>query len=100
MGELNRAGSMDYFDTQETRLAIIAHGGPSMGHVVMRSVEGDILTTTDITYDHQEIGGLVRDDRGMEALDEVLYTNLDAEQQRIYDELVAAGVLPERSQRQ
>jgi hypothetical protein len=27
-------------------------------------------------------------------LDEALYADLDAEQQRIYDELVAAGVLP------
>jgi hypothetical protein len=28
---------------------------------------------------------------------DMLYANLDAEQQRIYDELVAAGVLPDRS---
>ncbi len=27
---------------------------------------------------------------------DMLYSNLDAEQQRIYDELVSAGVLPER----
>ena len=27
---------------------------------------------------------------------DLLYSNLDAEQQRIYDELVSAGVLPER----
>ncbi|WNG90910.1 DUF6400 family protein [Mycobacterium sp. ITM-2016-00318] len=27
---------------------------------------------------------------------ELLYSNLDDEQQRIYDELVSAGVLPER----
>jgi hypothetical protein len=28
---------------------------------------------------------------------EMLYSGLDAEQQRIYDELVAAGVLPDRT---
>jgi hypothetical protein len=28
---------------------------------------------------------------------EMLYSNLDAEQQRIYDELVRAGVLPSRT---
>ncbi|MBB5161359.1 DUF6400 family protein [Mycobacterium sp. AZCC_0083] len=28
---------------------------------------------------------------------DMLYADLDAEQQRIYDELVAAGVLPDRS---
>jgi len=27
---------------------------------------------------------------------DLLYSNLDSEQQRIYDELVSAGVLPER----
>jgi hypothetical protein len=30
---------------------------------------------------------------------EMLYSGLDAEQQRIYDELVRAGVLPERTVR-
>lgn len=28
---------------------------------------------------------------------DMLYSNLDESQQRVYDELVAAGVLPERS---
>jgi len=28
---------------------------------------------------------------------DMLYSNLDAEQQRVYDELVSAGVLPERA---
>jgi hypothetical protein len=28
---------------------------------------------------------------------DMLYSNLDAEQQKIYDELVAAGVLPDRT---
>jgi hypothetical protein len=28
---------------------------------------------------------------------ELLYSNLDSEQQRIYDELVSAGVLPDRT---
>jgi hypothetical protein len=32
-----------------------------------------------------------------EAAYEMLYSNLDEEQQRIYDELVSAGVLPERA---
>jgi hypothetical protein len=27
----------------------------------------------------------------------MLYSNLDAEQQRVYDNLVSAGVLPERA---
>lgn len=31
-----------------------------------------------------------------EAAYDMLYSNLDEEQQRIYDELVGAGVLPER----
>jgi hypothetical protein len=30
---------------------------------------------------------------------DMLYADLDAEQQRVYDELVAAGVLPDRSVR-
>ncbi|MCX5425837.1 DUF6400 family protein [Streptomyces sp. NBC_00078] len=34
--------------------------------------------------------------RGEEAAYELLYSGLDAEQQRVYDELVAAGVLPRR----
>jgi hypothetical protein len=32
-----------------------------------------------------------------EAAYDMLYSNLDEEQQRIYDELVSAGVLPERA---
>ncbi|WP_327319765.1 DUF6400 family protein [Streptomyces sp. NBC_01235] len=32
--------------------------------------------------------------RGEEAAYELLYSGLDAEQQRVYDELVSAGVLP------
>ncbi|MCW2689251.1 MAG: hypothetical protein JWR37_4141 [Mycobacterium sp.] len=28
---------------------------------------------------------------------DMLYSNLDAEQQRVYDELVSAGVLPDRA---
>ncbi|MFI5874913.1 DUF6400 family protein [Streptomyces sp. NPDC051445] len=34
--------------------------------------------------------------RGEEAAYELLYSGLDAEQQRVYDELVSAGVLPSR----
>jgi hypothetical protein len=34
--------------------------------------------------------------RGEEEATELLYSGLSAEQQRIYDELVAAGVLPGR----
>ncbi|MEU6089551.1 DUF6400 family protein [Streptomyces sp. NPDC047085] len=34
--------------------------------------------------------------RGEEEAYDLLYSGLDAEQQRIYDELVAAGVLPRR----
>ncbi|MFD9320820.1 DUF6400 family protein [Streptomyces sp. NPDC060053] len=34
--------------------------------------------------------------RDEEAAHELLYSGLDAEQQRMYDELVAAGVLPRR----
>ncbi|MFI1507127.1 DUF6400 family protein [Streptomyces sp. NPDC020597] len=34
--------------------------------------------------------------RGEEAAYELLYSGLDADQQRVYDELVAAGVLPPR----
>ncbi|WP_406005092.1 DUF6400 family protein [Streptomyces sp. NBC_00637] len=34
--------------------------------------------------------------RDEEAAYELLYSGLDAEQQRVYDELVAAGVLPRR----
>ncbi|MFE7760552.1 DUF6400 family protein [Streptomyces sp. NPDC057438] len=34
--------------------------------------------------------------RGEEAAYELLYSGLDAEQQRVYDDLVAAGVLPRR----
>lgn len=34
--------------------------------------------------------------RDEEAAYELLYSGLDAEQQRMYDELVAAGVLPRR----
>ncbi|MFJ3877830.1 DUF6400 family protein [Streptomyces sp. NPDC090077] len=34
--------------------------------------------------------------RGEEAAYDLLYSGLDAEQQRTYDELVAAGVLPGR----
>ncbi|MFE9438816.1 DUF6400 family protein [Streptomyces sp. NPDC006602] len=34
--------------------------------------------------------------RGEEAAYELLYSGLDAEQQRMYDELVSAGVLPRR----
>ncbi|MER5812912.1 DUF6400 family protein [Streptomyces sp. NPDC002033] len=34
--------------------------------------------------------------RGEEAAYGLLYSGLDAEQQRVYDELVAAGVLPAR----
>ncbi|MFD8986094.1 DUF6400 family protein [Streptomyces sp. NPDC059564] len=34
--------------------------------------------------------------RGEEAAYDLLYSGLDAEQQRVYDELVAAGVLPAR----
>lgn len=34
--------------------------------------------------------------RGEEEADALLYSGLDADQQRIYDELVAAGVLPAR----
>ncbi|UQW99534.1 DUF6400 family protein [Streptomyces sp. RerS4] len=33
---------------------------------------------------------------GEEAAYDLLYSGLDAEQQRIYDDLVAAGVLPDR----
>ncbi|MFF0156573.1 DUF6400 family protein [Streptomyces sp. NPDC005263] len=33
---------------------------------------------------------------GEEAAYELLYSGLDAEQQRVYDELVSAGVLPRR----
>ncbi|MER6437040.1 DUF6400 family protein [Streptomyces sp. NPDC001185] len=34
--------------------------------------------------------------RGEEAAYDLLYSGLDQEQQRVYDELVAAGVLPRR----
>ncbi|WP_030712206.1 DUF6400 family protein [Streptomyces sp. NRRL F-2580] len=34
--------------------------------------------------------------RGEEAAYDLLYSGLDAEQQRVYDDLVAAGVLPDR----
>ncbi|MER6196845.1 DUF6400 family protein [Streptomyces sp. NPDC001586] len=34
--------------------------------------------------------------RGEEAAYDLLYSGLDAEQQRIYDDLVAVGVLPDR----
>ncbi|MER6411308.1 DUF6400 family protein [Streptomyces humidus] len=34
--------------------------------------------------------------RGEEAAYDLLYSGLDAEQQRVYDELVSAGVLPSR----
>lgn len=34
--------------------------------------------------------------RDEDAARDLLYSDLDEEQQRIYDELVAAGVLPER----
>lgn len=34
--------------------------------------------------------------RGEEAAYDLLYSGLDEEQQRLYDELVSAGVLPER----
>ncbi|MFF5184464.1 DUF6400 family protein [Streptomyces sp. NPDC000345] len=34
--------------------------------------------------------------RGEEAANALLYSGLDEEQQRVYDELVAAGVLPPR----
>ncbi|MFD3805941.1 DUF6400 family protein [Streptomyces sp. NPDC058611] len=34
--------------------------------------------------------------RGEEAAYDLLYSGLDAEQQRLYDDLVAAGVLPRR----
>ncbi|MFG3143900.1 DUF6400 family protein [Streptomyces sp. NPDC048243] len=34
--------------------------------------------------------------RGEEAARALLYSGLDAEQQRVYDDLVAAGVLPRR----
>ncbi|MFJ8111277.1 DUF6400 family protein [Streptomyces sp. NPDC096132] len=34
--------------------------------------------------------------RGEEEANALLYSGLDAEQQRVYDELVAAGVLPPR----
>ncbi|SOE06850.1 DUF6400 family protein [Streptomyces sp. Ag109_G2-15] len=34
--------------------------------------------------------------RGEEEAYDLLYSGLDAEQQRVYDELVAAGVLPRR----
>ncbi|MFE4578573.1 DUF6400 family protein [Streptomyces chartreusis] len=34
--------------------------------------------------------------RGEEEANELLYSGLDADQQRVYDELVAAGVLPPR----
>jgi hypothetical protein len=34
--------------------------------------------------------------RGEEAAYELLYSGLSAEQQRVYDELVSAGVLPRR----
>ncbi|WP_405982724.1 DUF6400 family protein [Streptomyces sp. NBC_00158] len=34
--------------------------------------------------------------RGEEEAYDLLYSGLDAEQQRVYDDLVAAGVLPER----
>ncbi|MET8754154.1 DUF6400 family protein [Streptomyces sp. NPDC004667] len=34
--------------------------------------------------------------RGEEAAYDLLYSGLDAEQQRVYEELVAAGVLPPR----
>ncbi|MFH7598700.1 DUF6400 family protein [Streptomyces racemochromogenes] len=34
--------------------------------------------------------------RGEEAAYDLLYSGLDAEQQRLYDDLVAAGVLPVR----
>ncbi|MFG1670038.1 DUF6400 family protein [Streptomyces sp. Y7] len=34
--------------------------------------------------------------RGEEEAYELLYSGLDADQQRVYDELVAAGVLPPR----
>lgn len=34
--------------------------------------------------------------RGEEAAYDLLYSGLDEEQQRVYDDLVAAGVLPSR----
>src|SRR3954463_13485169 len=43
--------------------------------------------------DWDPVAVLAEEDRAYE----MLYANLDDEQQRIYDELVGAGVLPERS---
>ncbi len=42
--------------------------------------------------DWDPIAVLAEEDRAYD----MLYSNLDEEQQRIYDELVSAGVLPER----
>jgi hypothetical protein len=69
---------------------------------------GELLFAYDLTLDEARRRAAVLEAIGQDwdpiaVLDEelqayeMLYSGLDAEQQRIYDELVAAGVLPDRT---
>lgn len=83
--------------------------GPMSSHG--RAVPGDPLPTIDLDVDLSSHELLRRAHvldalgpdwdpvaalRGEEAAYELLYSGLSAEQQRVYDELVSAGVLPRR----
>lgn len=52
--------------------------------------QAQVLTTLGPDWDPMEVL------RGEEAAYDLLYSGLDEKQQRLYDDLVAAGVLPRR----
>lgn len=94
--EIAHSGSMDEMDVVERQLRLASHGSTMMGEFVMKDLEGNVLNVSSITLDHSTVGKALNYEAGPAVSEDALYKDLDEEQQRIYDELVAAGVLLSR----
>lgn len=98
MAETLGSGSMDEMDIVERQLRLASHGSMMMGESVISDENGEVVSVSPITLDHEMIGTALASDTGFARVEDMLYKDLDPDQQRIYDELVAAGVLPGRTQ--
>jgi hypothetical protein len=84
MSELNQSPELSAsdIDDEEYRQLIATHADSMMGQIVMQSIEGEIIASQPITFDHQKVATMLNPDadRGFSQLEDALYKDLSDEQ--------------------
>jgi hypothetical protein len=65
----------------------IVHSGPSLGYIAIETVQGDMVASAIITFDHQEVGALLNSETGSENAEEAYLTDLDDDQKQLLEDM-------------